>query len=140
MVFNDKAVVRKFLGRAGGYPLLKAVLGISLFVGWTVFIMHYGPKTPHQDVLIPLLLDPLCWLSVLTLSGSYVLLDFMQFRMEQDPLYVPQRLNQFSRQRIIPKRYEALYGKDIYVKTWRLRFLFMVFFIIAGIRWFLHGG
>ena len=126
-----------FASRLSKQHSLLAVLGIIGFLAGIANVL-WGIKTHPGAIkpLLPLLKDPFFALSWLILIGSYFDLDYLEFKIcKGQPVKV--LLGPLERQRMIPKQYEQIYGNDLYLRAWKLRFAFIAFFFIAVIRWML---
>jgi hypothetical protein len=95
-----------------------------------------GHHFPSVAILAPLLNDPFTILSGLILIASYTDLHYMKFKLREHQPPITFDLDPLEEQKVIPKQYEDTYGNDLFAKAWKVRLVFLLFFLIALVRWF----
>jgi hypothetical protein len=104
-------------------------------MGWLLSALgHYFPSVA---VLSPVFKDPFTIIAGLILVASYTDLHYMEFKLRHGQPSITFDLDPLERQKVIPKRYEDVYGTDLFVKAWKVRLVFVGFFLIACVRWVL---
>jgi hypothetical protein len=140
---------RWYFRRLGSHPILKVCIWLLIVTGWMTFTLKHHQSELHD--FLPLIKSPFFILSWLILIGSYVDLDYMEFKLQRGrpvpPPTLPSKsfflrganlfLSSLNRQKTIPAQYKELFGNDIYFRLYRLRFMFIVCFFIAGVHWML---
>jgi len=106
-----------------------------IFAAGTIFT-QLGHHFPSVALLAPLAKDPFAIVSGLILVASFTDLHYMKFKLREHQPPITFDLDPLEEQMVIPKRYEETYGNDFFVKAWRVRLVFLLFFLIAAVRWF----
>jgi hypothetical protein len=128
-------VWRKYLDQGGRYRLVKNLASACMIIVAGPFLAELGRYFPPAAVFAPVFSDPFAILSGLILLASYMDLHYMEFKLQQNQPPILFNLDSLERQRAIPKRYEQIFGNDLLVKAWKLRLIFVAFFLVAALRW-----
>jgi len=127
---------QRYLSQGGRYRLLGDLISVGfIFAAGTIFT-QLGHHFPSVALLAPLAKDPFAILSGLILVASFIDLHYMKFKLREHQPPITFDLDPLKEQKVIPKQYEEAYGNDLFVKAWKGRLVFILFFLIAAARWF----
>ena len=127
---------QRYLSQGGRYRLLSNLISFSFIFSAGPILAQLAHHFPSVAPLVPLLKDPFTILSGLTLVASYTDLHYMEFKLREHQPPITFDLDPLEEQRVISRRYEETYGNDLFVKAWKVRFVFILLFLIATVRWF----
>jgi hypothetical protein len=127
---------QRYLSQGGRYRLLSDLISVAFIFAAGPIFTQLGRHFPSVALLAPLLKDPFTILSGLILVVSYTDLHYMKFKLREHQPPITFDLDPLEEQRVIPRRYQETYGNDLFVKAWKVRFVFLLLFLIATVRWF----
>jgi hypothetical protein len=127
---------QRYLSQGGRYQLLSDLISIGFIFSAGPICEQLGHHFPSVVLLAPLLKDPFTILSGLILVASYTDLHYMKFKLREHQPPIIFDLDPLEEQKVIPKRYEEVYGSDLFVKAWKIRLVIVLSFFVATVRWF----
>lgn len=128
---------QRYLSHGGRYHLLSNLISVGFLLAAGSIVDRLGHHFPSIVLLSPLIKDPFTILAGLILIASYTDLHYMKFKLQEHQPPIIFNLDPLEEQKVIPKRYEETYGSDFFVKAWKIRLVFILFFFVATVRWFL---
>jgi hypothetical protein len=127
---------QRYLSQGGRYQLLNNLISFSFIFSAGPILAQLAHHFPSVAPLVPLLKDPFTILSGLILVASYTDLHYMKFKLREHQPPITFDLDPLEEQKVIPKQYAETYGNDFFAKAWKVRLVFILFFLIAAVRWF----
>ncbi len=118
------------------YPIV-SIFGVLVWIALLIGIWREGIKHWHGEILLPFITDPFFVLAWAIMITSGIDFDYMRFRLAKLKSSTPisRRLG-FSRDETneFLREYKDAFGRDIHLRFWRVRYVYIASIFIAAVR------